>query len=222
MKLLNHLQPLLEKGVIRTYNAGSTILYQGEAPRSACIIKRGVVKAFNISASGEEQIVAFYIDGELFSTPWIFGKAPSTIYFYEAVTDCEIYFVPREELRKFSSERSHVLEALLDYYVTISTAALIRISALEQPKAREKIMYTLYFLCQRYGEAGKSHTKLRLQLTHQQLANLVGLTRETTATELNKLKRQKILEYANQTYSVNENKLIGLLGEDSFKNVKLQ
>lgn len=222
MNLLHHLQPLLDKNVLRTYNAGSTILYQGEVPRSACIIKKGVVKAFNISAGGEEQIVAFYIDGEIFPAPWIFNKAPSTIYFYEAVTDCELYFVPREEFKKFMAERSHVLQALLDYYVTIATSMFIRISALEQPKAREKIMYTLYFLCQRYGDSDKAKSKIRLQLTHQQLANLVGLTRETTATELNKLKRQKVLEYANQTYSVNQTKLLELLGEDSFKDIKLQ
>lgn len=222
MTLLNHLHPILEKNVLRTYNAGSTVLYQGEVPRSACIIKKGVIKAFNISANGEEQIVTFYIEGEIFPAPWVFGKAPSTIYFYEAVTDCELYFVPREDFRKFMNERSHVLQAVLDYYVTISTSMSIRISALEQPKAREKIMYTLYFLCQRYGELEKAKSKIRLQLTHQQLANLVGLTRETTATELNKLKRQKILDYANQTYSIDQPKLLEILGEDSFKDIKLQ
>jgi CRP/FNR family cyclic AMP-dependent transcriptional regulator len=222
MNLLNRLQPMLDTSVLRTYNAGSTILYQGEVPRSACIIKKGVIKSFNISAQGEEQIVAFFIDGEIFPTPWLFGKTPGTLYFYEAVTECELYFVPRDEFRKFCDERSHVLQALLDYYVTQSTASLIRISALEQPKAHEKIMYTLYFLCQRYGEKKKTHTNIRLQLTHQEVANLVGLTRETTATELNKLKRQGVVDYGNQRYSVNEEKLLGLIGEDSFKNINLQ
>lgn len=51
--MLRYLQPLIKKSLVRRYSAGSTILYQGEAPRSACVITKGVVRVFSISAQGE-------------------------------------------------------------------------------------------------------------------------------------------------------------------------
>jgi len=51
-------------------------------------------------------------------------------------------------------------------------------------------------------------------LTHQDFANLTGLTRETTATELNKLKSSGIITYGKHTlYHVNVTKLSNTLND---------
>ena len=94
------------------------------------------------------------------------------------------------------------------------------IVALEQSRAREKIMFTLYYLLFRYGRPTKSgNYVIELGLTHSIIASLVGLTRETTTTELSKLKRQKVVDYNLHSYVVNKQKLERLLGEDSFQDV---
>jgi DNA-binding IclR family transcriptional regulator len=47
-----------------------------------------------------------------------------------------------------------------------------------------------------------------MSLTHQDFANLTGLTRETTATELNKLKGQGVISYGKHSpYHINVAKL---------------
>lgn len=219
--MLEHLQPLIRKSIARSYGGGSTILYQGEVPRTACIIKHGVVRVYSISSQGDEQIVAFHVAGEFFPSTWIFQKSTSSMFFYEAVTDCEIVFTPKEELISFMMAEPKRTTALLDYFTTNYVASLVRISALEQPKAREKLLYTLYFLCQRYGRMGKGLVEINLSLTHQNLASLVGVTRETTATEMSQLKKQKILTYDNQKYTVDVEKLLNLIGEESFRGVKI-
>lgn len=223
--MLPHLEPLIKRSVSRQYSPGSTILFQGEVPRSACIIKRGIVRVYSISAQGDEQIVSYYVAGEIFPSSWIFGKTSGTLFFYETITDSDIAFVNRQELLTYMLSRTSRSVALLDYFATSYAASLIRISALEQPKAREKLLYTLYYLCQRYGERTNKSVNIidiNLQLTHQNLASLVGLTRETAATEMNRLKREKIISYNNQKYSINVDKLLDLLGEDSFRGISIQ
>ncbi len=84
--MIKHLQPLINSNVLRKFNSGSTILYQGEIPRFACVIAKGIVKVYSISANGDEQIVMYHIQGEFFPSSWIFDKAPSTLFFYETVS----------------------------------------------------------------------------------------------------------------------------------------
>lgn len=220
--MLDNLKPLIKGAVKRKYSSGATILYQGEVPRSACVILKGAVRVYGISSQGDEQIVTYHVDGELFPSSWIFDKTSGSVFFYETVTPAEIAFIPKNQLIDFMQKDDDLQKSLLDYFTTNYTASLIRISALEQPKAREKLLYTLYYLCQRYGKNSGKSVKISLSLTHQNLASLVGLTRETTATEMNKLKKQNILSYDNQKYSVNLEKLLELIGEESFRDIKIE
>ena len=218
--MLEQLKDLLDKYPTRVYSAGSIVLYQGEIPRQALVVTSGVVKASTISNSGDEQIISFHGAGDILPVSWIFGKTPSTLYFYEASTECEVALVPRDALLDYLHHAKRVA-TLVDYLVTDHAASSIRISALEQPKARDKLTYTLYYLCQRYGRQSRGRVNINLSLTHQNLGALVGLTRETTATEMSRLKKEGVLTYSNQNYRVDIEKLLDLVGEDSFRGIKI-
>lgn len=220
--MLEELSPLIEKGQSRTYSAGSTILYQGEVPRAVFVLKSGLAKAFNISHQGEEQIVNFHLPGDILSPSWVFEKTTATVFFYEAVTECEVVLLRRSEVRNLINDNKRLMSILLDRYVTDYTASLIRVSALEQAKAIDKVVYTLYYLSRLYGKANKGWVDIELKLTHQEIASLVGLTRETVAVEINKLRKKKVINYANQHYSIDSEAILEMMGEDSFKGVKLR
>lgn len=97
----------------------------------------------------------------------------------------------------------------------------MRVIALEQPRAREKILYTFYYLTYRFGKQITPNTyMIKINLTHQMIADFIGLTRETTAIVLNQIKNDKILSYKRQKYLVNRAKLLQNIGEDSFANIE--
>ena len=216
------LTAILDKGQSRSYNAGSTILYQGEVPRGAFILTEGVAKSFNISHQGEEQIFNFHIEGDILAPSWVFKKTSGAVHFYEAVTDCKLHLIQRDVLMEYIDSNQHVTKFLLDRYITDYTASLIRVTALEQAKASDKLLYTFYYLSRLYGQPKGVSSEITLKLTHQSIASLVGLTRETVAVELNKLRRKKIINYSNQRYSVHSAKLLEAMGEDSFKGINLR
>src|SRR3982751_2650871 len=90
---------LLPHTTSRTFKKGSVVLYQGEAPRMAYVIKSGDVKVYTINNAGEEQVVTMHSSGDMFPGPWIFGKASVSQYYYEATSTCVILTLPRDELR---------------------------------------------------------------------------------------------------------------------------
>ena len=225
--MISHLQQLAKKYPTRDYSSGSVVLYQGEVPRTAFILLEGVVRGYTISSRGEEQIVTFHVAGEFFPLSWCFGKASSTIVFYEAITDCKIALCPRKELANFMLNDDKRMRSLIDYLITNYSSLILRVHALEQSKARDKLVNTLYFLSQRYANKSKDGTssnkkvEIPVNLTHQSLASLVGLTRETTAVEMNKLKNEKVINYNQQRYMVDVARLLELTGEESFRNIMI-
>jgi CRP-like cAMP-binding protein len=215
--IISHIQPYATK---RTFKKHSILLYQGEAPRSVFAVMSGVVKVYSINTAGEEQIAAFETHDDIFPTPWAFDKASVTLYYYEALTDCEVLVLPREEFHSQLQKSQSLQASLIDYFATSYTGLLMRVTALEQSRAREKIMFTLYYLLFRYGRETKpGKYTVGLKLTHSVIAGLVGLTRETTTNELSRLKRQKVLTYSAHEYCIDKANLERLLGEDSFADV---
>lgn len=216
------LATVLAKGTTRSMPKGSVVFYQGEVPQSAALIKRGVVKVYNLSPEGEEQLATFHVAGDFIPSTWLFGQTSSTVYFYETFTDCEICFIPRRDLLMIVNKNAANLQYFMESYVKNYTGMLLRVTALQQAKATAKITYTLFYLAQRYGRTlSNKVTKINISLTHQQFASLVGLTRETTATEMKKLEKQGIVRYDNQVYKVNTTKLLECMGDESFTDMKL-
>lgn len=214
-------QEITKHATLRTYKKGSILLYQGEAPRMAYAIKSGDIKVYTINDAGEEQIATFHSKGDIFPSPWIFGTSQTTTYYYETFSNCELLTLPRELLLEHAYQPGHI-RATSDYFVKNYTGLLMRVTALEQSRAREKIMFTLYYLMYRYGRQIKPGIfEVELPLTHSSIASLVGLTRETTTTELNKLKKDKIVNYTRKMLSVDKVRLERSLGEDSFKDLSI-
>lgn len=200
---------------VKHFEKGELVLVQGEVPHSVFVVKSGIVKSYNITTQGEEKPIEFNIKDEIFPIAWTFHKARYAQYYYEAFTDCEVYCVPREEYSNFLKNYPESSNSMMDYFVSTLINSQMRINALEQSKANTKVINTIHFLCLRFGVTTKPGVvEIRLPLTQQDLANFMGLTRETTGIELKKLQRKGILTYRKQNYSVKIDKLDELLDED--------
>jgi CRP/FNR family transcriptional regulator, cyclic AMP receptor protein len=198
------------------------LLFQGEAPRFAHVVKKGVIKTYNVSGQGVEQLVSFQSDFEVFPFTWVWGKAPSALYYYEALTDCEVYCVPREDYLKFVKSDSTLLAAELEKYAHHEVGHTLRLNALLNLKARDKLIHTLHYLAQTHGQpVGKGIVKINLGLTQQDFANLIGITRETAATELNKLKKKGAIYYSpGAFYQIDLDKINQLLNDQFIAEIE--
>ncbi len=209
----------------RTFKKGEIIIFQGEAPRSAFVVKSGIVKAYNLSVSGDEKPVAFYSSYSSFPGSWIYGKVPSAIYYYEAFTpEVTLYIVNREDYVRFVRSDADLLFNELQGYVTDQLGHSMRLNALQHSRASDKLVYTLHYLALSHGKTiSPQLVEITLDLTHQDFANLTGLTRETAATELNKLKHQGVISYSkNMPYRLDLNKLMNLLNDQYIADVQVK
>lgn len=211
---------VLLPGTRRRFKKGMPIIYQGEVPRDGYYIKKGVVKVYNLNSNGSEQILRFYIAGDFFPLPWLFSEVNSVFYFYEAIEMCELISVTRDDVANIITKNSELNKHIMKKAMRDKVALYLRITSLEQSRSADKLIFTLYYLMFMYGKnLGDNQYKINIRLTHSVIANLVGLTRETTATEINKFRRKEILNYDKKFYTINRSNLEKAMGDDSFKSL---
>lgn len=220
---VNYLHAYLERHPTRTFSKGEIIVFQGEAPRSAYVVKTGTVKAYNLSVNGDEKPVAFYAGDNAFPASWIYGKSASSVYYYEAFTaEVEVYVIDRDEFVQYIRKRPELLYQELERLLSDQLGGSLRLNALQHSRASDKLVYTLHYLALTHGHSIDGDTvEIDLALTHQDFANLTGLTRETAATELNKLKKKGVINYGKHTpYQLNLKQLMRLLNDQFIADIK--
>jgi CRP/FNR family cyclic AMP-dependent transcriptional regulator len=221
----DQLRSFLKRFPTRTFKKGEIIIFQGEAPRGAFIVRNGTVKAYNLSVGGDEKPVAFYSADSVFPGPWVFGKMASAIYYYEAFTPTvELFLVNREEYVAFIKSKPELLYQELERHLIDELGKSMRLNALQHSRASDKLLYTLHYLALSHGnEVAPQQIEITLDLTHQDFANLTGLTRETAATELNKLKHRGVIAYGKHTpYRLNLAKLMHVLNDQYIADLQVK
>lgn len=199
----------------KRFKKGELILNQGDAPSRGFVLKSGVVKVYNLTRQGEEKPIGFDVVDDIFPVAWVFGKVSRAQYYYEAFDACEVYCVPPDHLLNYLQTHSGAMTYAMDRLVQRVMGCQMRINALERSKASCKVVNVIHFLCLRFGEEIREDTvKLTIPLTQQDIANLTGLTRETTGLELKKLSQKDILTCRRRRYIVRTNKLNELLDEE--------
>lgn len=217
--LLHELKPV---GTFKTVAKGGNVLFQGEIPRSVMMVRSGIVRAYTITSTGEERTVSLHGDGELLPLSWALGSTNNSLFYYEAVTDCRLFQVPKAAFTTFLAAKPERSAAMLKQTATIYTSLLLRITGLEQSRAIEKIGFTLYYLLFTRGkEISPGLFKIDVRLSHALFGSLVGLTRESTAKNMKQLRDKGIIDYASFTYTVNKAKLEAFLGEDGFRDLSV-
>jgi CRP/FNR family transcriptional regulator, cyclic AMP receptor protein len=216
------LKEFCSKYPVRLIKKGRPLFYQGEIPRTSLFIKSGVAKLYNINFSGEEKIVGYEGEDGLLPCEWIFNRSPVSLYYCDTFTDCEVFAIPRTDMLDFINSNKDISIMLLNRYISMYIGSTMHLHALEQLKAADKLLHILQYLVLRFGKQLTRDTYLiPLRLTHQEIANLVGLTRETVSTEIGKLKSSGILSINDVHYVINVDKAVRILGESDFNELVL-
>lgn len=213
---------ILSRGVLRQYPKKRTILFQGEVPRSVMVLQKGIVKVYGITSSGDQRTITLLTAGDVFPMSWVFDKSPVCMYYYEAITDSSVLNIPKSEYQKALEEFPDLKEQVYTTYMSHYIAATMHVYALEHSHAQDKLVYILQYLVARFGiQQDDGKVKIGLRLSHQDIAEMVGITRETTAVELHRLKKKGFIDYQRFTYIIDVEKLIRATGSDEFENVKV-
>lgn len=185
----------------------TTIVYQGESSPQVYGIRSGFVKIYDLSADGNEQLLGLAGKYDFIPSETLFsGVRPAAQFFYSAFTDVETFVVDRNELTERLRGNAEALYATTQTVYRKYHGLLRHLNAAQKPKAREKIIYVLHFLGFYFVDERRRQNVQRIcvPLTQQDIANLVGVTRETAAHELKQLKREGHIVYDKSAFYIGD------------------
>lgn len=207
-----HQYPLL------SFKKGETILLKNDIPPGVYIIETGLVKTYSINNNGLERLVSIDRKGETFPIGFAVGLIEKTEYFYEAFTKCNIRVVPREA---YLLHLNNNIESMYRQQIRITAlllSTLSRVNALEQSTSGDKIALTLLYMASRVGVMLRPYTtRLTISVTQQEIANSLGLTRETTSIELKKLETLHLISHSRKNYILYMERLNKYMSEERHK-----
>jgi CRP/FNR family transcriptional regulator, cyclic AMP receptor protein len=187
-----------------SYPEGAVLFVEHQEPRGIYVICRGSVKLSASAANGKTMIVKIAQAGEVLGlSATVSGRA----YGMTAVTldPCQVSFIKREDFLRFLKDDVQVCfkvaEQLSEKYYAICNE--VRSFGLSH-SAAEKLAKLLLDWTSKNGEFSKSEPRVKLRLTHEEIGQMIGTSRETVTRLFADLKKQQILEARGSTLVIQD------------------
>ncbi len=192
----------LDKISVRSYGKNEIALLQEDSNRFMYLILKGSVKVILVNEEGKEIILAIHRAGDFFGEmSLIDGRATSATVV--AADACTIAMISKDNFYTLLFTEKKILLSLLNVFCQRIRTSNKTIEIMSHTSASYRIKTLLLMLCERHGEKAGSGTMLSIQMTHQDIADMTGLTRETVTKIMNEMKEDGAI-------SVLENRCIRL------------
>jgi CRP-like cAMP-binding protein len=194
-------QRLEASSSLRSFARHEIIYFPGEPGQSVLVLARGRVKIKAVTPDGRESILAFINEGELFGELAILDAAPRG-EFAEAVEPSQVLAVPREEIAWLMSRQPEVALHVTKLFGFRLRRVENRLRNILFRSNRERVVALLVELLETHGQKDADCWEIGMRLSHQDLANLIGATRETVTVTLGHLQREGLIEVRRQRIRV--------------------
>jgi CRP/FNR family transcriptional regulator len=159
---------------------------------SLFILLEGKVRVAKLSRDGKEITLAILVAGDLFGEQALHHGGPRGTM-TEVIEDAVVCAIDRDDFEQFVRQRPGLAYGVIQLLAARQREIQERIEELAFRDVPTRLARLLSRLVQDYGSAVPEGTVIDLPLTHQEVANLIGATRETTTATLNDFRRAGVL-----------------------------
>lgn len=184
---------LERRAAVRSFRRGEIIYFPTDPGQSVLVLARGLVKLKALSPEGKETILAFIEEGELFGELALVDEEPRDEY-AEAAADSRVIAIPRGDLLALMEQRSDIALYVTRLVGFRRRRIENRLRNLLFRSLRERIAALLLELIDAHGEQQGAAWEIRLRLSHQELASLIGATREAVTATLSHLQAEGMIQ----------------------------
>lgn len=181
----------------RKYPKGSAVYLPADAADSALLLAEGRVRLTSTTPEGKQSILAFIEAGELFGELALIetGEREERA---EAQVNSVVILIPGDELRSMMEESSALSLGITKLIGLRRKRIERRLKSLLFHSNRDRLIHLLAELVEQYGIATSEGVEIGLRLSHQDMAAVIGATRETVTTLLGDMQQEGLLKISRQ------------------------
>ena len=179
---------------LSTYPGGAVLFVEGQMPRGGLVLCSGKVKLSTTSRDGKVLILKMAVPGETLGLSAVISGTPYEVT-AETVGPCQVNFIDRESLMKLLDKYGelglHSAQALSREFQ--SAYREIHELVLARSSAGKLARLLLSWSVGRERDGGASEVRIRSSLTHEEIAQMIGSSRETVTRLLSELKKKELI-----------------------------
>lgn len=169
---------------------GEVLFDEGEHINGVFCIKDGVCKVTKMSGNGRDQIVKLVKKGDLLGERSLISEEAANLR-ATALNDMEVCFIPKQEIiRDLAQNNNFTMSMLKELALSLKQADDVIVD-MAQKTVKQRLADTLIYLHKNFN--AKENGALDIQLSREDIANLIGTATESAIRLLSGLKKEGVI-----------------------------
>lgn len=182
---------------VRRLPKNCAVYVPSEAADGVFLLGEGRIKLCSSTHEGKEAILAFIEPGEMFGELALVGESEREER-AETVLPSTVVLLRRDVIETMMSESSDLALGVTKLIGLRRQRVERRLRSLLFRSNRDRLIHLLLELSEQYGRSTPEGILLEIRLSHQDLASVIGATRETVTVLLGELQLEGLLKVARQ------------------------
>lgn len=181
---------------LRTFSKDELLMASGDPSDTFLAVRDGFIKVTSTDESGRQKLL--WIAGRFDIVPLErFFTKKVLQYDYSGFSDGSAYVLKKSTLQELLRTKpelnGEIARGMSEHYDEM----IERVSAIGQADVRRKLLHMLFTMATKFssGEEVAMH-ELGLNLTHQDMADMIGASREVVSVELSKIRTEGYIDYS--------------------------
>ncbi len=184
------------------YRAGACVFLEGQKARGIFIVCRGRVKLSTSCTHRRTTILKIAAPGEILGLPEMVKAIPYDAT-AEALEPCQLSFISREAFAQFMLEEPGMCFRLARYLSRDCQTAYRLIRSLGLSRSAPQKLAEIFLQWAAQGQPIKGEIRVNVPLTHEEIAECIGASRETVTRTAAEFRRKHLAELRGPTLVVN-------------------
>lgn len=165
-------------------------------------LKEGKLKLYKINSDGKQFIVSILGTGNVFGEIDSFSLGTRDT-FIETMDETLLCSLGKEQFEQFLVDRPQLTLRIMKELSRLLKERDAMLTQLALGNVRERILHLLKTLAEKFGIPDGEYHQIDMPLSHQEIANMIGSTRETVTNVLNELSKEKVIRTGRMSVHVN-------------------
>jgi len=175
------------------YKKGQVLFHEGTRPLGVFCVNSGRIKVYRVGMDGKEQITRISAAGDLLGYKALLSEQHYA-QTAEALDDCIVCFVAKEDFLSLLHPDSSFYMDLLKAVCDENSQMAEKMTRMAQQSVRQRLALTLVMLKETYGIEQDTDGDIEINLTREDLANIVGTATESLIRLLQGFKKDGLIE----------------------------
>jgi CRP/FNR family transcriptional regulator len=184
-----------------TYPAGAILFLEKQDPRGIFVLCQGEVKLSISSSGGKTLILRIAKPGEILGLMAVMSGSSYEVT-AETLHPCQVAFIRRDDFLKFLARHPEVYLAVVKQLSSLYQGACEQLRTVGLSASAPEKLARVLLDWSTTGKETKQGTQIKVPLTHEEIAEFIGTTRETVTRTLSDFKTRQLVALQGSTMMI--------------------